>query len=162
MENIDPSDFLKSLNEQLQASYQDNLTFSFSPDQLKEYLIASLAKGYKAQAGTIEVDKDDKIAIRKIQFNIPKSMGGTVTFDLIISSNPDGIAANIQNYGGGLRARGVRGKVEGEIKAIDSTIKKYLDEKVALENSLWTWTTKNISISKGRILIRFEYKKTRT
>jgi len=154
MGHISPDDLPKELNRFLsQDRIEPLFSVSFSPAQLKEYILTSLPKSYEAQAGEIEVDRNNnRITIRDVKFNIP-TIGGTATFDLSIGTTYNSIVANIENYRGGLRARRVRGTVENKIKAIDSVIKQELSKQIVKDNPAFSVT--EIYIHDGRVLVIF-------
>lgn len=140
---------VEEINEKLQQQSEPDITFGVSPDLLREY-IASVAQG-KVQGGTIELNPDNKINIKGVQVSLP--IGGTITLDLAIENDADGIKANVERYKGGFIANRFRGQVEERIKSINSAIKENLDKQIAVDNP--SWKTQKVSISEGTVLVKF-------
>lgn len=152
MENVSPADLPEKLNELLrQNKGESHLTVSVPPDLLQRSII-SMAKGYKVEAGTVEVDRDNnKITIKNVQ--VKKNLG-KVTFDLTLANGIDGITADVHSYNANLAAKMFGGNVTDSIKGMNPAVKKYLDQQIGADNPLWL--TQNISIQGGIVLIRFE------
>lgn len=147
------ADLPNFLNEHLKASDQDHATFSFSPDQLKEYMI-SIAEDFDIKGGNIKVGNDDQITISDLRIT---KLGVGVTLDLVLNNDKDGIAAKITRFHRDFMARAnkasSREEVEKQVGNINSAIKKRLDEEIKGSSG---WKTKKASILDGKVLVEFE------
>ena len=148
-------DFGRDLNHYLRTNANEHhISFIYDPNQLKAYML-SVAKGFDIEGGDIEVGKDNRIAISHLRIT---KLGVGVTLDLVLNNGKDGIAAQITKFHRDFLARtnkaSSREEGERQIKAINSTIKKRLNEMKDPDNRLWS--AKKISISEGKVRVEFE------